>query len=285
MAAARGGSRLMTEQDFEHFSRLLHARSGFVLTPEKDYLVRGRLDPVARAAGLADSTELLARLRRENPEPLIERCVEAMAIHESSFFRDASPFRHLAETVLPKLVAETREARPLRIWCAACSSGQEPYSVAIVLKELASQMAGRRAEILATDLSDPILRKAQSGLYSDFEARRGLSPERLARWFKPEGRGWQVSPDLQQMITFRSHNLLNGAVSLGKFDIIFCRNVLIYFDVERKRRLLEDMARALVPGGALFLGSAETVIGVTDRFDPVPGASGLHRHGKAVVAR
>jgi chemotaxis protein methyltransferase CheR len=269
----------MNEADFHHLSRLLYDRSGFVLSREKDYLVSGRLDPVARAAGLSGVDELLARLRRDNPEALIERCVEAMAIHESSFFRDGSPFRHLAESVLPRAIAGQSEPRPLRIWCAACSSGQEPYSVAIVAKEVAAQLGGRRVEIVATDLSQPILAKARSGLYSDFEVRRGLSPERLARWFRSEGAGWQVSPDLQQMITFRPHNLMNGAAGMGRFDVIFCRNVLIYFDVGRKRKLLEDVARSLNDHGALFLGSAETVIGVTSAFKPVPGASGLHhRH-------
>jgi chemotaxis protein methyltransferase CheR len=267
----------MTDPDFDHFCNLMRARSGFVLTPDKAYLVRSRLDPVARSAGLAGTAELLAHLRRDNPEALISRCVEAMAIHESFFFRDGAPFEQMAQIVLPKLIDARRNARALRIWCAACSSGQEPYSVAMVLQEFAFQLTGWRLEIFATDLSEAILRKARSGLYSEFEVNRGLSPERQRRWFTKEGYFWQVSPTLQQMVTFRPHNLIQGTAGVGMFDIIFCRNVLIYFDVEQKRRVLEDLSRSLASDGALFLGSAETVIGLTESFELTPGTRGLYR--------
>lgn len=267
----------MTGPDFDHFCQLIRLRSGLVLTPEKGYLVSSRLGPVARDEGLAGVPELLARLKAGASAALIQRCVEAMATHESFFFRDGAPFEQLASEVLPRLIEARRSARTLRIWCAACSSGQEPYSVAMVLQELGPQLAGWRTEIVATDMSEAILAKAKSGLYSDFEVRRGLSDERLKRWFARDGASWRVAPALQQLVTFRPQNLLHGASGMGQFDVIFCRNVLIYFDVAQKRTILGELARTLADDGHLFLGSAETVIGVSDAFELTPGARGLYR--------
>jgi chemotaxis protein methyltransferase CheR len=267
----------MTGPDFDHFCALVRARSGFVITADKGYLVRSRLDPIARSLGLAGASDLLAQLRRDHSEALIERCVEAMAIHESFFFRDGAPFQQMTDTVLPALIAARKVSKSLRIWCAACSSGQEPYSVAMVLQEFAMQLTGWRIEIVATDLSEQILRKARSGVYSDFEVRRGLSPERLRRFFRQDGLSWEISPQLKQMVSFRSHNLIQGTAGMGRFDLILCRNVLIYFDVDQKRRILDDLARCLSEDGSLFLGSAETVIGITDAFELTPGSRGLYR--------
>jgi len=266
----------MTPADFEHFRALVRRRSGLALTADKDYLVSSRLAPIARAEGL-DVGGLLARLRLGASEGLIRRCVNAMATHESFFFRDGTPFDLLSREVLPQLLNARAARRTLRIWCAACSSGQEPYSVAMVLQEHGAQLAGWNVQIIATDMSEEILAKARAGLYSEFEVRRGLSEQRLNRWFTAEGRGWRISPTLQQMVEFRPHNLLHGAGGLGVFDVIFCRNVLIYFEVEQKRAILTDLARALTSDGALFLGSAETVLGVTEAFQLTPGVAGLFR--------
>jgi len=275
----------MTDLDFDHFRQLVRQRSGLALTPDKGYLVLSRLAPIARAEGLADVPALLVRLRAGAPEALLRRCVDAMATHESFFFRDGTPFNLLASRVLPELIAARRASRSLRIWCAACSSGQEPYSVAMLLQEAAGALAGWRTEIVATDMSESILEKARAGLYTDFEVQRGLSEARLARWFNREGTAWRVSPALRQMVSFRTHNLLQGAAGLGTFDVIFCRNVLIYFDVPQKRAIFNDLARAVADGGALFLGSAETVIGITDAFELTPGAPGLYRPATAPAAR
>ncbi|MBS0295632.1 MAG: protein-glutamate O-methyltransferase CheR [Proteobacteria bacterium] len=275
----------MTGAEFDHFCQAVKARSGLSLTAEKGYLVRSRLAPVARSEGLADVPALLAKLKAGAPEELMQRCVDAMATHESYFFRDGTPFEQLAQVVVPELVAARPAARSLRIWCAAASSGQEPYSVAMVLQELGGLLAGWRTEIVATDMSAPILRKARDGIYSDFEVRRGLSPERLGRWFSKVGEAWQVSPALKQMITFRPHNLLQGVAGLGTFDIILCRNVLIYFEVERKREILAQLATALAPDGRLFLGSAETVLGVSSVFEAAPEARGLYRRSQAPAAK
>lgn len=278
----------MTGADFDYFCRLVKERSGLVLTPHKAYLVESRLGPVARAEGLSGVPQLLERLRAGglSAEPLLVRCVEAMATHESFFFRDGTPFNLLAERVLPQLVEARAATRTLRIWCAACSSGQEPYSIAVLLKEMGARLAGWRLEITATDLSRPILHKAEAGLYSDFEVRRGLTDARRDRWFVREGQGWRVSPELRALVKFRPHNLLDDSLP-GVFDVIFCRNVLIYFDVEQKRTVLHAMARSLAEDGALFLGSAETVLGVTDAFELTPGAAGLFRrtpHERARIA-
>lgn len=271
----------MIGPDFDHFCALIMARSGLVLGPEKAYLLRGRLDSIARTEGLADVSELLSVIRKKSPETLIQRCVEALATHESSFFRDGAPFEALKAQVFPTLLAKRTPGQKLRFWCAACSSGQEPYSLAIALHEMPGLLPVSDIEILATDFSEPILTKARKGLYSDFEVRRGLSPERQQRWFDRDGTLWKVKDQLRQMVTFREHNLLKGAAGLGTFDIIFCRNVLIYFDPDNKRRVLDELSKALAPQGALLLGSAETILGLTDRIVQTPGARGLYRKSTA----
>jgi chemotaxis protein methyltransferase CheR len=252
-------------------------RTGIVLTPDKAYLVSSRLEPIARAEGLAGVPGLLAHLKNAPPAVLLQRCVDAMATHESSFFRDGAPFEQLCKEVLPALIAARQATRSLRIWSAACSSGQEPYTIAMILQEMSAQLSGWRVEIVATDMSEAILGKAKAGVYSDFEVRRGLSPERLKRWFTPQGTSWQVAPALRQMVQFRPHNLLQGAAGLGTFDVILCRNVLIYFDMDRKRQILDDLGGALAVDGALYLGSAETVLGVSTAFRPAPTSRGLFR--------
>jgi len=275
----------MNELDFDHFCRMIRERSGLVLTPDKAYLVASRLEPLARSAKFADVAALLTQLRKGAPEALIQQCVDALATHESYFFRDGAPFEQFASTVLPALLQARQPTRTLRVWCAACSSGQEVYSVAMILQELGHRLSGWKVEVIGTDMSQPILSKARAGLYSDFEVKRGLSEARLNRWFKAEGPVWKVSPVLQEMVQFRTHNLLRGSAGLGTFDVIFCRNVLIYFDVENKRRILEGIGSALAPDGALILGSAETVLGVTRAFENMPGARGIYRPTPDLIAR
>jgi chemotaxis protein methyltransferase CheR len=267
----------MTGPDFEHFARLVQQRSGLALGPDKAYLVLSRLGPLAREMGLADAPALLARLRAGAPETLTRRCVDAMATHESLFFRDATPFEQLKTHLLPELHARRTPGVPLRVWSAACSSGQEPYSLAILGREMAPLLGGRRLQILATDMSEAVLEKARAGVYSEFEVRRGLSPERLQKWFVKSGRGFEVAPELKTNVEFRRHNLLDGPASLGRFDIVFCRNVLIYFDRPDKAKVLEQIARTINPGGALVLGSAESAFGLTDAFVQSPATRGLLR--------
>lgn len=281
MATTQYREHDVNDADYQHFVRLVRERSGLSLGPEKAYLIRNRLDPVARAEGLPDAVALLALIRKGAPDRVLAACVDALATHESSFFRDGAPFELLANTVLPALISARSAQRSLRIWCAACSSGQEPYSVAIALQEMGPRLAGWRLEIVATDFSKPILEKARTAIYSDFEVRRGLTPQRLERWFQKDATAWRPTPQIRNMVSFREHNLLQGAAGLGTFDIIFCRNVLIYFDPDRKRTALDELARALAPDGSLFLGSAETIFGLSEKLELTPGARGLFR--KAAV--
>lgn len=264
---------------YESFRKLVLDRSGLVLTADKDYLLKSRLEPLARKDGFDGLDQLLARVGAEPSGALAQRCIDAMATHESFFFRDTTPFDQLRDTLLPELIAARTQSRTLRIWSAACSSGQEPYSLAMLLMEEQHRMPGWRIDILATDMSLPILERAGTGLYSDFEVRRGLSDARLARWFTRAGDNWLLSPQVRSMVRFAPHNLLAGTSGLGRFDLIFCRNVLIYFDREHKRAALSQIAKATEPHGALVLGSAETVVGLDSAFAPVVGLRGVFKPG------
>ena len=274
----------MIGPEFDHFCTLVGVRSGLVLGRDKAYLVGSRLEPIARQHGLADVPALLARLKAGAPESLIAQCVDAMATHESLFFRDTTPFEQMERLVLPAIADARPAGQPLRIWSAACSSGQEAYSIAMLCQENAHRLAGRRVEIVGTDMAEAILVKARAGLYSSFEVQRGLSPQRTAKWMTPKGAGFEVSQTLKSMVSFRRHNLLDGMAGMGVFDIIFCRNVLIYFDQAKKSQVMNQLAGALALDGALFLGSAETVMGLTDALALQPGSRGRYRRREAVQA-
>lgn len=264
-------------EDVEAFRKLVLLCSGLILSADKDYLLKSRLEPIARAEGLPDVASMLRQIRIAPTGPLAQRCVNGMATHESFFFRDSTPFDQLRDVILPQLLASRSASRRLRIWSAACSSGQEPYSLAMMLQEERSRFADWDIEIVATDFSAPILERARSGLYSDFEVRRGLSDQRRARWLVPEGSAYRIAPDIRSMIQFRQHNLLSGVAGLGRFDLIFCRNVLIYFEPSQKAKTLETLADALNPHSSLILGSAETVVGLVGAFEPTPGLRGVFR--------
>lgn len=260
--------------DIEAFRRLVLERSGLSLGADKDYLLQSRLTPLMREEGLATLEALFARLRLDPRGRLAQRAIDAMATHESYFFRDATPFDQLRDTLLPALVARRTGARRLRIWSAACSSGQEPYSLAMLLLEERRLMPDWTVEILATDMSQPILDRARRGVYSDFEASRGLSEARRSRWLRREGGDWSIAPEVRALVEFRPHNLMDGTAGMGRFDLIFCRNVLIYFEQLQKRWALARLSEALEPDGALVLGSAETVVGLDSAFEPMPGLRG-----------
>ena len=266
----------MTPHDYDYLRGLLRKRSGLVLSAEKQYLVESRLLPVARRAGFASLTELVAKLKAPLAEPLIVEVVEAMTTNESLFFRDKTPFEHFRETVMPALMAARATQRRIRIWCAAAATGQEPYSLAMCLKEMSSLVAGWRIEIIATDLSNDVLEKAKAGLYSQFEVQRGLPIGLLVKYFSQIGDTWQIAPDLRAMVQFRPLNLLGDFSHLGAFDLVFCRNVLIYFDQETKVGVLERLAKVTERDGYLVLGAAETVVGLTESFKPLHDRRGLY---------
>src|SRR6185295_13278881 len=228
-AAVRRGAR-MTPLDYDYLRKLLRERSGLVLSADKQYLVESRLLPVARRAGMPGLNELVAELRKgARVEPLATEVVEAMTTNESFFFRDKAPFEQFRHAVMPELMATRSAARRIRIWCAAASTGQEPYSLAISLKEMGEAVAGWRIEIVATDLSNEVLEKARAGIYSQFEVQRGLPIQFLIRYFSQIGDTWQIAPEIRAMVAFRPLNLLADFSHLGVFDVVFCRNVLIYF--------------------------------------------------------
>ena len=266
----------MTPNDYDHLRRLLRERSGLVLTADKQYLVESRLLPVARRAGLAGLSDLVQRLKGSHAEQLVVEVVEAMTTNESFFYRDKIPFQHFRETILPALLAGRASQRRIRIWCAAASTGQEPYSLAMSLKEMGDAVADWRIEIIATDLSNEVLEKAKAGIYSQFEVQRGLPIGLLVKYFTQMGETWQIAPEVRAMVQFRPLNLLGDFAHLGMFDVVFCRNVLIYFDQETKAGVLDRIARVTDRDGYLILGAAETVVGLTESFRPVNDRRGLY---------
>ena len=270
------GEPIVTPLDYDFLRRALKQRSGLVLSADKQYLVESRLLPVARKAGLANLGALVEALKAGDGEALMNAVVEAMATNESFFFRDKIPFEHFRSIVMPALLAARRASRTIRIWCAAASTGQEPYSLAMCLKSMEREIAGWRIDILATDLSNEVLEKARAGLYSQFEVQRGLPIQLLIKHFTQVGELWQVGPDIRAMVKFRQLNLLSNFSSLGMFDLIFCRNVLIYFDQQTKIDVLESLARVTASDGYLVLGAAETVVGLTDSFKVVGDKHGLY---------
>jgi chemotaxis protein methyltransferase CheR len=251
-------------------------RSGLVLTEEKVYLLESRLVPLARQRGMNTLEDLANELRRSNDEKLKEDITEAMTTNETFFFRDTKPFDIFKDSVLPQLLKTRANQRVIRIWNAACSTGQEPYSIAMLLKEEAARMAGWRVEILATDISAEVLEKAKAGLYSQFEVQRGLPIQLLIKYFQQMGEMWQIDSSIRAMVKFQKMNLLDNMSMLGSFDIIFCRNVLIYFDHETKSAVLKQMHKILADDGALFLGGAETVLGICNDFKPISGLKGVY---------
>ena len=211
----------------------------------------------------------MQKLKGAHAEPLVVDVVEAMTTNESFFFRDKIPFEHFRDTIMPALLAARAAQRRIRIWCAAASTGQEPYSLAMALKEMAGGIAGWRIEIVGTDLSNEVLEKAQAGIYSQFEVQRGLPIQLLVKYFSQIGDTWQIAPDIRAMVQYRPLNLLADFSHLGMFDLVFCRNVLIYFDQATKTAVLDRIARITDRGGYLVLGAAETVVGLTDSFKPL----------------
>jgi chemotaxis protein methyltransferase CheR len=213
--------------------------------------------------------------------------VEAMTTNETFFFRDKVPFEHFRGSIMPEILQARAGRKSLRIWCAAGSTGQEPYSLAMCLKEMGAALAGWRVEILATDLSQEVLEKSKAGIYSQFEVQRGLPIQMLVKYFKQIGELWQINPDIRAMVQHRQFNLLHDFSGLAVFDVIFCRNVLIYFDQDTKINIFNRLAKIIEPDGFLALGAAETVVGLTEAFKPYPEKRGLYRPNgaRATVAR
>lgn len=265
----------MTEEDFAFFRALLRRRSGLALGADQAYLLEARLAPLCRGAGLPSLSALVAHLRLR-PDPALEASVvEAMTTNETLFFRDRTAFDALRDDILPALLAARAERRHLRIWCAAASTGQEPYSVAMLLADMQSALAGWRVEILATDISAEAIFRARAGVYSQFEVQRGLPIRRLLRDFTQSGAGWTIAPELRRAVEFRVFNLLDGFEPLGRFDLILCRNLVIYLDGASRATLLGKLSAALAPDGVLCLGASEVSVGLSPPFIPHPERRGF----------
>ena len=266
----------MTPSDYEYLRKLLKDHSGLDLSADKQYLIESRLLPLSRKCGVPGIGDLVQKMKGGS-SLIIAQVVEAMTTNETFFFRDKVPFEHFRDTIIPEMLRARANRKSIRIWCAAGSTGQEPYSLAMSLKEMGAALAGWRVEIIATDLSTEVLEKSKSGVYSQFEVQRGLPIQLLVKYFKQNGEFWQISPELRAMVQHRQLNLLHDFSQLGVFDVIFCRNVLIYFDQDTKINIFDRLARGMEGDGFLVLGAAETVVGLTDVFKPFPDKRGLYR--------
>ena len=271
-------SAAIAPADFMVIAELVRTRSGIVLGHDKAYLVESRLEQVVRRRRYSGLAEVAARLRTHPNGPLADDIIEAITTNETLFFRDTKPFEHLHHRLLA-LHAARPLSQPLRVWSAAASSGQESYSIAITALE--AGLVARPMQILGTDISAEQICRARLGVYSEFEVRRGLSQDHLARHFCRTGTGWRINDAVRRLVEFRQWNLLDDLRPLGLFDLVFCRNVLIYFDIQTKRKVLDAIWERLAPGGLLYLGGAETTFGVSDRFVP---CRGIHQVYAAVPA-
>ncbi|MCF3932500.1 protein-glutamate O-methyltransferase CheR [Acuticoccus sp. M5D2P5] len=257
---------MLLEEDFSYLRRLLKERSGLALTTDKAYLITTRLKPILEQFGLKDIGTLVARMKTPGSREIVEQVVEAMTTNESLFFRDTKPFEALTAMMLPKLIA-ARGGRPIRIWCAAASTGQEPYSIAILLEENGGRLRNHPIEILASDLSQAALTRARMGEYTAFEVGRGVPQHYLDRYFQKTARNhFVILPKIRSRINFQCRNLLEPFDRVGPVDIVFCRNVLIYFDRVTKADVLNRIASIVPSDGYLVLGGAETTLGLTDAF-------------------
>jgi chemotaxis protein methyltransferase CheR len=273
----------MQQQAFDALCVYLKKSSGLVLDQSKQYLVESRVLPIVKREKLAGLADLVMILERGSSASLAKEVIEAMTINETYFFRDRTPFDKFRDVVMPRLIANRASERSVRVWVAASSTGQEPYSLAMILDEMAHKMPGWRVDLVATDIAEPQLMKARNATYTQFEVQRGLSTAHLLRYFTQLGDTWQVIPALRSKVQFRQFNLLSDFAVLGRFDVIFCRNVLIYFDAATKSDILKRMSRTLAPDGALFLGASESVIGLGTDLAPDTEHRAFHTRTQATA--
>lgn len=261
---------------FTFVRELVRAESAIVLEPGKEYLVESRLVPLARAGGHPDVDAYVAELSTRRSPAALKQVVEALTTNETSWFRDTDPYTALRETIFPEL-ARNRTRKHLRVWAAACSSGQEPYSIVMTAMDTPA-LAGWRIDVTATDLSEEMLDRGRRGEYSQLEVNRGLPATTLVRHFERQGLNWRINQSIRDRVEFRHLNLTRPFPPMGQFDVVFLRNVLIYFDLPTKREVLQRVRQVLAPDGHLFLGAAEMTMGVDDVWERVPaGRSSVYR--------
>lgn len=268
----------MNLDEFQFLADLLKKRSGLTLTEDKMYLIESRLLPIARSRGMQTISDLYSAIRFKPVEELLVEVTEAMTTNESSFFRDIKPYDQLRQILLPMLMQSLSATKRIRIWSAACSTGQEPYSIAMCIQEDAAKMPGWNFDILATDLAHKVVNKAKQGMYSQFEVQRGVPTMMLIKYFASlPDTSWQIKDNVRSMVQFKTHNLLEPYTLLGRFDLIFLRNVLIYFDEPTRASITEKMAQALAPHGVLVLGSTETLIDPKGLFTALSEPRGAYK--------
>lgn len=260
----------MMAHEFGLVRRILKEHSGLNLGEDKQDLLEGKLRPLLKEFAVPTLSHLVLAMMKPDAHHLRSRVAQAATVQETYFFRDKVPFHYFVDVMLPKLMAKREDQRRIRVWCAAAATGQEPYSLAMELAERDSKLTGWTIEIVATDFAEDALGKARKGLYSQFEVQRGLPVSLLVKYFNKVGTAWEISPDIRAKVAFRTHNLLDGCQDLGPFDVIFCRNVLIYFDDATKRTVLAGLASGLAADGYLVLGAAETTTSLSDEFTAVP---------------
>lgn len=258
----------MTPRDFACLAELLKERSGLNLGPDSRDMLEARLRPLLREGAHPSVAAFVRALKRPEAESLRRRFAETITVQESYFFRDKRPFQAFADVMLPALMRQREATRRIKVWCAAAATGQEPYSLAMLIAERRRELAGFSVDILATDFATSAIHKARDGIYSQFEVQRGLPVSLLVKYFAKRGRGWELDRAIRAKVEFATHNLIADE-DLGVFDVIFCRNVLIYFDAETKRRVLARLAGQLAGDGYLVLGASETTTGSSDGFASV----------------
>ncbi|MDJ0708394.1 MAG: protein-glutamate O-methyltransferase CheR [Leptolyngbyaceae cyanobacterium MO_188.B28] len=258
----------ISSADFEYIRKLMHQHTALVLAEDKAYLVESRLTPLLKEMGVHTLHQLVRRLKTEPFSSIHQQVLEAMVTTETFFFRDSEPFKMLQNFILPDLLQQRRSERRLCLWCAGCSSGQEPYSIVMLIQEHFPELSTWDLTFIASDISGDILARAQAGLYTQHEVSRGLSPALLQKYFQPQGKTWRINHNLRQKIDYRQFNLANAWPTLPTMDIIFMRNVLIYFDVPTKQHILARVRQVLRPDGYLLLGGGETTIHLDTAFKP-----------------
>ncbi len=272
---------------FAFLTGIVKQRSGGIIGPDQGYMLETRLAPLLKRESLKDLEALASRLKAPRSDTLAQEMTELLTTNESSFFRDGRPFEHL-RALLPALHAARPAGQPLRIWSAACSTGQEAFSISIVLAELMEANPGlkaRRVEIIGTDITSAVLERARAGVFTQFEVQRGMPIRTLMKRFTQEETRWRIRPEIAAPCRFEKFNLLGDLRGMGRFDVVFCRNVLIYFDVPTKGRVLGGIAQLLAPDGALYLGAAETAMGVTTALVAKNGERGVYGVAEAVRLR
>ena len=260
--------------DFEFIRDLVRARSAIVLEDNKSYLVEARLELLTKKISIDSLSELIKSVRIEPNGTLAQQVINAMTTNETSFFRDIHPFELLKKSIIPKLIQAKQKEKSIKIWCGAASSGQEPYTIAMLIKEhFAKELDGWKINIVATDLSTDILRKAKSGLYTQLEVNRGLPATFLIKYFQKKGLEWEIKEEVRSLIDFKSMNLIGSWLPMSGIDIVFLRNVLIYFDMETKSKIINKISKILQPEGCLFLGATETMLNLKVPFQRITSES------------